>query len=309
VLTGWMFNPDPANRPGRNFGNWAKPMVPSTWPPERDSGAKVVLGKTFPAGQSQDRDLRDAVNLLMAHPNIAPFIATRLIQHLVKSNPTPAYVGRISAVFRNNGSGVVGDMKAVVKAILLDVEARAGDSPTTARIDDGKIREPFLVRTAAWRGMGCKRHPFRQTWVPLPANQVPFNAESVFSYYAPTDRAPGSNLLAPEQRLINSNELTSRLGMTTEVLWWDPATQRQSLSDFDAAECEARSAVAAYQASSRDFSDWLSSRYFKGAMPPTLRANIDQIMRAPPWNPADREYGTMRMIDYALSTPYFGVIK
>ena len=123
VFTGWAHSNDPPNRPVRNWANWAKPMVPSTWPPERDSGAKTVLGRTFTSGQTQDKDMRDAISMLMDHPNIAPFVATRMIQHLVKSNPTPQYVGRVAAKFRNNGQGMAGDMKAVVKAILLDSEA------------------------------------------------------------------------------------------------------------------------------------------------------------------------------------------
>lgn len=86
-------------------------MVPSTWAAERDSGTKVVLGRTFPAGQTPMKDLTDAVDLLMTHGNTAPFVATRLIQHLVKSNPTPAYVARVAAKFRNNGQGVSGDLK------------------------------------------------------------------------------------------------------------------------------------------------------------------------------------------------------
>ena len=75
----------------------------------------------------QDKDLADAIDLLMSHGNTAPFMATRLIQHLVKSNPTPGYVARVAAKFQDNGQGIKGDLKTVVKTILLDEEARAGD--------------------------------------------------------------------------------------------------------------------------------------------------------------------------------------
>lgn len=309
VLTGWQHDPDPPNRPNRNWANWMKPMVPSTWPPERDAGQKVVLGKTFPAGQSQAKDLRDAVDLLMAHPNIAPFVALRMIQHLVKSNPTPAYVGRVAAVFRDNGSGAAGDMKAVVKAILLDAEARAGDSPATARADDGKLREPFLHRMALWRGLGCQRVPV-YSWggAAVPPGQRPFNAESVFSFYAPTDRAPGSNLLAPEQRLVNASELTSRLG-DVGGLRWNDQTRSNDLQRFTDAGCDLQPLITAFSSSSGAFSDQLSQRFFRGAMPPTLRSNLDQLMRKPQWDTRDPSDGATRLIGYALATPYYGVIK
>jgi uncharacterized protein (DUF1800 family) len=309
VLTGWQHDPEPQNRPGRNWPNYGKPMVPSTSAPERDSGAKTVLGRNFPAGQTHQKDLQDAVAMLMAHPNIAPFVSLRLIQHLVKSNPTPAYVGRVAARFKNNGAGVAGDMKAVVKAILLDPEARAGDNPATARADDGKLREPMLQLTALWRGLGCSRFPVNPDgWTGGPPNQTPFSAESVFSYYAPTDRAPGSNLLAPEQRLLTAQELTNRLNQGNGFRWnWKQ--NRSSLDAFVEAGCTVQPLIDAYARSPRDFSDFLAPRYFRGAMPPTLRTNIEQLIRQPQWNVNDPYEGPLLMLDFALSTPYFGVIK
>jgi len=308
VFTGWAHSNDPPNRPVRNWANWAKPMVPSTWPPERDSGAKTVLGRTFTSGQTQDKDMRDAISMLMDHPNIAPFVATRMIQHLVKSNPTPQYVGRVAAKFRNNGQGMAGDMKAVVKAILLDSEARAGDNLATSRNDDGKFREPFLHQTAGWRGIGCNRVP-ANNWGPiLPQGQRPFNAESVFSYYAPTDRAPGSNLLAPEQKLVNASELTGRLNLVNGTRW-DHLAQQNNLKVLTNAGCGIDAVVRAYSASPRAFNDLLSERFFRGAMPPTLRSNVEQLIKQPQWDTKDPAEGTLRMLDYALTSPYYGVIK
>ena len=311
VLTGWTINNDPPNRPVRNWANWAKPLVPSTWPPERDSGQKVVLGKTFPAQQSTEKDLRDAVALLMAHPNTAPFVAQRMIQHLVKSDPTPAYVGRVAAVFRDNGRGQVGDMKAVVKAVLLDREARMGDDPATASIPSGKFREPVLHSAALWRGLGCQRYP-RNNWggIAITGSQNPFGAESVFGYYAPTDRAPGSNLLAPEQRLLTPLEIRDRIALPEWPGEYRP-NQPRDWSAFNDSGCQLAELSAAFRSSPREFLDLLSRRYFRGAMPPTLRSNIEQMMREPwpPWNRDDPHEGALRMLGYALATPYFGVIK
>jgi uncharacterized protein (DUF1800 family) len=312
VLTGWRYNPTPAVRPGRNHGNWMRPMVPSTWPPERDSGAKTVMGKTFPGGQTAPKDLRDAVDMLMSHPNIAPFVTTRLIQHLVKSNPTPAYVQRMVGVFVNNGSGVRGDMKAVVKAILLDAEARAGDNPAAARADDGKLREPFLHRVAMWRSMGCSKFPTNYDGWPLnPELQTPLQAESVFSFYAPTDRAPGSNLLAPEQSLLISRELQSRLSQQEHGRRYNSTTRLHEYQTYLDAGCPLDDLSAKLKRSPAEFVDLLSQRYFRGAMPPTLRSNLEQIarLRNPPWNVNDPHEGTLRLIGYALATPYFGASK
>ena len=314
VLTGWTHDPEPGSRPQRNWANWSKPMVPSTWPPERDAGAKVVMGTAFPAGQATAKDLDDAITMLMAHPNIAPFVGLRLIQHLVKSDPSPDYVRRVSATFRNNGNGVAGDMKAVVKAVLLDPEARRGDNPAAGATGDGKVREPVLHGLALWRGLGCRDAP-GVSWEPdrpaLTSSQSPFRPESVFSYYAPTDRAPGSNLLAPEQRLLTANDIRDRLSLTTWPVVWGAEGNVPTYERFTSAACALDEWRTAFAQSPRAFNDLLSARFFRGSMPPTLRSNIEQMMgeRWPPWDSNDPYQGPLRMIGFALATPYFGVIK
>ena len=309
ALTGWQHDPEPPNRPHRNWGNWGKPMVASSWPPERDAGRKVVMGRTFAAGQSQAKDLGDTVDMLMSHQNIAPFVALRLIQHLVKSDPSPAYIARIGAVFRNNGAGVAGDMKALVKAILLDPEARRGDTVAAVQAGDGKIREPWLHRLGTLRGMGCREPMLRPDGGYSVYWTQPFSRpDSVFGYYAPTDRAPGSNLLAPEQRLLNSNEFTVRFG-ELNFLRWNNVSQQNSIAAFTAAGCDAEAFVRAYGESPKAYMNLLSLRYFRGAMPPTLRTTLEQLIRNPQWNTSDPTEGPIRLLDYALATPYYGVLK
>lgn len=314
ALTGWTWNPIPATRPERNYANWGKPMTPSGWAPERDNGRKEVMGRVFPAGQSQDKDLDDIVAMLMAHPNIAPFVALRFIQHLVKSDPSPAFVDRVAGKFRDNGAGVAGDLKAVVKAVLLDPEARRGDDPADARPQDGKFREPWLHRMAMFRGMGCQKNFVLDTksyngyyWGV--GTQTPFKPESVFGFYAPTDRAPLSNLLAPEQRLSDARELTTRLSDPIAMLRWDPIARRHDPQAMRDAGCDVDGVVAAYARSPKDFLDLLSARYFRGSLPPTLRSNLDQMIRQPTWNVDDTFLGPMRMLGVALATPNYGVIK
>ena len=309
VLTGWTQDPNPPDRPRRDGANWTRPMVPSTFRHERDSGAKQVLGRSFRAGQSTRKDLEDAIDLLMNHPNIAPFVATRLIQHLVKSDPTPAYVGRVAAKFINNGSGVRGDMKAVLKAVLLDTEARAADNPTSARGDEGKIREPYLHRTALWRGLGCTRFPLA-SWggLLMPQAQTPLLPRSVFSFYAPTDRAPGSNILAPEQKLMINAELQERLSQQEAGRKWIASSGTHDYSEYRSAGCKLDELATLFSRGPAPFIDALSERHFRGAMPPTLRSNLEQLMRLqnPPWNRNDPLEGTLRLLGFALSTPYYG---
>ena len=306
VLTGWTRTWDPADPNGNNGTGWDTPMVPSKWAPERDSGTKKVLGRTFPAGQDAPKDLDDAIDLLVMHPNTAPFISTRLIQQLVKSNPSPEYVARIARVFQDNGRGAVGDLKAVVKAILLDSEARRGDDPARAQTMDGKFREPFLHHMAFVRGLGCQRN-FKQSdgGEFIPHRQSPFAPNSVFGYYAPTDRAPGSNLLAPEQKLLNASEFVGRYGDPN----WLLSGMNGAKVHIDAG-CNLAEFSNAMAQSSAAYVDLLSARYFRGAMPPSLRSTLDQLnAEARGSGNFDASNWSMVMLGFALATPSFGVMK
>lgn len=309
VLSGWRWK---EAGPGASVWTfYVEPMVPSPYAHERDSGAKRVLGRDFPAGQGHDKDLRDAVELLANHPNAAPFVATRLIQHFVKSQPTPAYVQRVASKFRDNGQGVVGDMKTVLKAVLLDPEARAGDSPSAVAAQDGKFREPLLYATALWRGLGCRSLPSYGWGGPaMTQAQKAFNATSVFSFYAPTDRSPGSNLLAPEQRLFTQVELRERLRLPSDLMEWLPNGSKR-FDAYEKAGCPIEELAAAFNHSPAAFSDWVSRRYFRGAMPPTLRNNVAQFMADPnlPFQREEPRHGALLTLGYALSTPSYGVMR
>ena len=129
------------------------------------------------------------------HPNTGPFIGKQLIQRLVTGNPSPAYVARIAAVFNNNGPGVRGDLKAVVRAILLDPEAR-GAAKTAA--DFGKLREPVLMVTGA-PARAERRHRRRRASAAQTGNlgQRPYYSPTVFNYFPPDATIPGTSILAP----------------------------------------------------------------------------------------------------------------
>ncbi len=204
---------------------------------------------------------------------------------------------RVATVFNNNGQGVKGDMKALLKAILLDPEARRGDVPGSGPDQAGKLREPFLWYTGLLRGMGCTS---ALTW---PAGELatptqnPYNAESVFSFYAPTDRAPGSNLLAPEQRLLNASELASRLSGYTLA----------SATAAAAAGCDSATFSRALAVSPGTFINLVSERYFRGAMPVALRHHLTEL--APVVGGSSTHEQATRLLLYALASPYYGVIR
>lgn len=293
ALTGWRFNGDFEQG---NFRRYDGELVPDTWRAAHDRGAKTVLGRSFPANAEARQELETIVSLLMSHQNIAPFVSLRLIQHLVTSDPSPAYIARVATVFRNNGQGVAGDMKAVIKAVLLDQEARRGDGSGSGTPVFGKMREPVLWYTAFLRGLGCKRElTAPEGWVVVPS-QAPFNPGSVFSFYMPTDRAPGSNLLAPEQRLLTAEDLSWRLNSVMAR-----AVRRAGT------DCDAAAFGKAFSTSPAAFADLVNERYFRGAMPPTLRQNLIELAPTT-WGDTPDEKA-ISLLQFALATPYYGVIR
>ena len=190
-----------------------------SFPPPHDTGTKKLLqyaGAPFanlPAGQTPQQDIENAVDNIFNHPNVGPFISKQLIQRLVTSNPTPAYVQRVAAVFANNGAGVRGDMRAVVRAILLDNEAR---SPTVAAGNAfGKLREPmwkFIHLHRAFNGRTTGYYDIWDVSDPAYVGQAPVSAPSVFNYYG-RDYSPGgplgqAGLVGPEFELATASSVT-----------------------------------------------------------------------------------------------------
>ena len=304
ALTGWRFAPSTSQLPSSNWINAGHLMEPDSWRAAHDWNPKVIMGVNFPAGRDAAKELDAVVDVLMNHPNIAPFVSLRLIQHLVASDPSPQYIARVVQVFRNNGSGVAGDMKAVIRAVLLDPEARKGDSPSAlASSQIGKIREPVLWLTAALRGLDCKKVlRYAGGGVSQPNQQNALSPATVFGFYLPTDRAPGSNLLAPEQKLLNTSELSSRFG------GWAFGALNDPLANNNDAGCQIDELARALDRSPKEFVDSLNVRYFRGAMPPLLRTSfLDLAAGQNGWGNSRQR--VMSLMQYALSSPSFGVIK
>ena len=169
---------------------------------------KRFLETVIPAGTSGDKSLEIALDALFMHPNTAPFIAKQLIQRLVTSNPSAAYIDRVAKVFINNGSDVRGDMKAVWTAVLMDTQARSSSSSTTF----GKLREP-MVRLVQWgRTFGATNADglwtLGNTSAETALNQMPLYAPSVFNYFRPGYSPPNTalsqtQLVAPELQIAD----------------------------------------------------------------------------------------------------------
>ncbi|MEM9531098.1 MAG: DUF1800 domain-containing protein [Pseudomonadota bacterium] len=177
-----------------------------------DTQAKTIInGITLPPNQTPEADLGQALDALFSHPNVGPFVTRRLIQRLVTSNPSPAYIARVAGVFNNNGSGVRGDLGAVVKAILLDPEAQAGADANPAF---GKLREPLLRLSNLWRTFAGRSASGQFYDYEEPEGQAVLSAPSVFNFFLPDYQPAGlrgssPSLVAPEFQLASDDKLTA----------------------------------------------------------------------------------------------------
>jgi uncharacterized protein (DUF1800 family) len=233
VFTGWTWAGGDHSDPNNFYNympNWRQPM--EAWPEHHSPGSKLLLnGVTLPAGQTPQQDLDAALNLIFNHPNVGPFICRELIQRLVTSNPSPAYIYRCAQAFANDGVGVRGNMKAVLSAILLDYEARA--TTFLPQPGYGKLREP-IVRLG---------HLLRATQAVPPADnkwriwdtsdsgygldENPLRAATVFNFFEPTYVQPGAiaqaGLVAPELKITTETTVFGAADYLHDVIYYGAA--------------------------------------------------------------------------------------
>ncbi len=220
------------------------------WEPQHDTTAKTLLSypgvrkATLPAGQAGLQDVTDALDNLFEHPSTPPFISRLLIQRLVSSNPSPDYIRRVATVFVNNGRGVRGDLLAVVKAILLDPEARSLASITNPQ--HGKLREPFLRVTHVLRAFKFTATPSSTiTFIPYELGfsenvmgQFPLGAPTVFNFYLPDYEPPGpiqaAGLVGPEYQILNAVFGISLPNTLNTLITSGTGTFRLNLADQEA---------------------------------------------------------------------------
>jgi uncharacterized protein (DUF1800 family) len=279
VYTGWTYPTKPgAALEKHNPAYFVGPMVP--FAANHDETSKTLLnGFVVPAGQTPAQDLKDALDNVFNHPNVGPFIGQQLIQHLVTSNPSPAYVGRIAAVFNDDGSAghVRGNLQAVITAILMDPEAQEAPS-VSAESGGGHLREPVFMIPAMLRGLGATvidANTLAAQGSTLGQNV--FTPGSVFSYFAPSYMIPaaftsGVALLGPEFQLLTPSAAIARSNFVSSMLYGNLGGGTViNLTPYEAVAGTPQNLV-----------DAISDAYFYGDMPAAIQAQLLSAINAIP---------------------------
>jgi len=268
---------------GPGFGEDLLPM--QAYPNHHSTVEKDFLGVTISASANPDPvgDLKIALDTLFNHPNLPPFVCKQLIQHLVTSNPSPAYVGRVAAVFQDNGQGVRGDMKAVIQAILMDSEAR--DSAAAASNSQyGKVREA-LIRYTEWaRAFTAQSrngvYNLGSTEDPIFAlGEMSLRAPSVFNWFAPGYVPPATSisaagLVAPEMEMTDVSTVVGYLNYMQSAIGSTASAGPDLFSNY--------SAEMALAATPSQLIDRINLLLMAGEMDSTLEGEIVSAVSAIP---------------------------
>jgi uncharacterized protein (DUF1800 family) len=306
VFTGWNF----INCSAQNFGDcapgnpyeeeWMTPMAPVEAFHDNSTDKQLLVypgvalaNGLLTAGGNAGQELDAALDNVFHHPNVGPFIGKQLIQRLVTSNPSPAYVARVASVFNNNGQGVRGDLRAVIRAILLDSEARHGHD--TAPTTFGKLREPITKLALLWRiapGISINGRVFRYSHVRDEFGQLPLSAPSVFNFFKPDFAQPGeirdAGLVSPEFQIATDTQLVTApnylgwrimlfyVGSRYSVVWENGApVPEETLFDYSALKVLAADPAALV--------DHLNLVMMSGQMTPFMRSLlITRLNGTPP---------------------------
>ncbi|HKQ99766.1 MAG TPA: DUF1800 domain-containing protein [Pyrinomonadaceae bacterium] len=278
VFTGWRLAAPKVTVIGGvsyNVFNYQDPMI-VTSENNHDTAQKVLLnGAVLPAGQNSTQDLAAALDNIFNHPNVGPFIGRQLIQHLVTSNPSPAYVERVARVFNNNCAGLYadnpcsgarGDLKAVVTAILLDPEAR-GDSKTDPNF--GRLREPALYITNILRGSSATSDGYLN---PNSTNldQDVFRSPTVFNYYPADYVIPGTTLSGPQFGILSTTTALRRANLCQTIIYngISPSTNAPTGTQL------ALTSLTAIASDPTALANELDRVFLHGTMSPGMKASI-----------------------------------
>jgi uncharacterized protein (DUF1800 family) len=286
VFTGWSWyaGPEKADRTAARF-NGQNPNLERDWRPMQayneytantsyhSVSEKKFWATTIPAQSKSDTegDFKIAIDTVFNHPNVGPFIGKQLIQRLVTSNPSPAYVRRVATVFNDNGSGVRGDMKSVLRAILLDAEARTASSAPSY----GKVREPVVRLANLLRAFEAKSTSSRFTGIGDTDNpatrlgQTPMSAPTVFNFfrpgYVPTSKAiTDAGLVVPELQITHD---ISVAGYMNYIRTWTTLDANRDIKQTYAKEIALADKPV-------ELVDRMNLLLFNGTMPETLKTQI-----------------------------------
>jgi hypothetical protein len=308
VLTGWNLAPAIA----QGVTNFRDPMVPRGGT-THDTAAKTLLnGVVVPActapntnAQCAQSDLNAALDNIFNHPNVGPFVSKQLIQHLVTSNPSPAYVERVASAFNNNCAGLYpdnctgarGDMKAVVRAVLLDPEAR-GDLKTDPNY--GRLREPVQYlnnilraanarsfdRTTASDGVIANRTGLSGGDPTVQLSQDLFRPATVFSYYQPDYEVPGTKILGPAFGILSTATTLRRANVVNALVYAGIAPTTGTNTDRPAGTSLDLSNLEAQASNPGAVVDQLNALMLHGTMSAQMRSAIITAMNAVPTSDA-----------------------
>jgi uncharacterized protein (DUF1800 family) len=306
VLTGWTYaQPGVANpvfRPGIATQSWRDPMINIA--ARHETAAKTILnGVLVPANQTAAQDLKLMLDTIFNHPNVGPFVCRQLIQRLVTSNPSPGYVYRVASVFNDNGQGVRGDLKAVVRAILMDYDARVGF--VTAQ-GAGHEREPVVRVTNLLRAFNATspsgKYSVRNAYANL--NEEAMHSPTVFNFFGPDYSAPGAiataGLKSPEFEITTDTTVISITNYLRTAIYTGlgPSADRITLN------------VAAEQTRAADpagLVDHLNSLLMAGGMSSNMRTIlINAVTQIPATNTLERVRTAIYLV---VNSPEFLVDK
>lgn len=262
ALTGWTYPTQPGATPRTKNPEYFVGGM-ETRDGSHATGAKTLFANTpgafsLPAGQSTAAELDLAIDGIFHHPNVAPFVAIRLIRSLVTSNPSPAYVQRVADVFATTD----GDLKAVVRGILTDAEARQ-DVPSA---NQGHLKDPVLHMLGFTRAVGANLlDPALFQWELRLAGEAVLAPPSVFSYYSPLGRLPdGSGLYGPEYQIYSPSQAILRADLFWELI----SGSAKTAYAFD---------LTPYVTAASDpnkLADLINTTLFHGRMSPELRQTL-----------------------------------
>lgn len=288
VYTGWTYPTAPgATLVKHNPPYWLGAMQP--FESNHDTVSKTLLPvngtpTVLPAGQSSTVDLNGALDNIFAQPSLSPFVCKLLIQQLVSSNPSAAYIQRVATVFDSGsftisgttfGSGQRGDLQAVLAAILLDSEARRGDDPTTANGNDGKLREPILYIAAILRAFGATSDGLGPVNFASTMSEAPMESPSVFNFYPPDYGIPGTNLVGPEFALQTTATALVRANFVNSFVFG-------SIGAGTTVSFTPYASLAASPDTSGQLMDSLNALLLHGSMSSSDRASILAAVNAAP---------------------------
>ncbi|MCP3099507.1 DUF1800 domain-containing protein [Myxococcus sp. K15C18031901] len=271
TLSGWTYAGATCPTRGRaNPPDYTAPMMDCDV--NHDASSRELLrGFHTTAGATARQHLTEALDNVFADPNLPPFLCKQLIQHLVTSNPSEAYVQAVVNTFKNNGNGVRGDLRAVVRKILQYDEARGPTAPSGDLARFGHLRSPALYVGAIVRGLdgtldtsgtldpGAKLSGWSQSMGQL----VP-QPPSVFSYYPPNAPAPGGGgLLGPEFAILDTATITARANITHDLLFTGGTANAGVLIDLDL-----------LPTASSDIVQWLNRYWLHGTMSADLQQAV-----------------------------------